>query len=163
MQSTQSYSRTQIGLHWAIAGLILLNYVLSEGMEDAFDATMEGKVVAFGITPNLHVWVGVAVLGLVVVRFAVRLVQGAPAPMGTAFADKVATVGHWALYALMFAAPVLGEVSWFGGIDATAEWHVLVVNMLMILALAHAVVALVHQFLLRDGTMLRMMRASAPK
>ena len=42
IQMTKSYSSLQIALHWAIAGLIAANYLISEGMEQAFDGMMEG-------------------------------------------------------------------------------------------------------------------------
>ena len=46
MSTSTGYSRLQIALHWAIAALIVANYLISEGMEDAFDGMMEGSPVA---------------------------------------------------------------------------------------------------------------------
>ena len=60
---------------------------------------------------------------------------------------------------MMLAVPVLGAVTWFGGMDATADLHVIAVNVLMILALGHAAMASFHQYVLRDGLLGRMMRA----
>ncbi|MCX8509611.1 MAG: hypothetical protein ORN49_12180, partial [Rhodobacteraceae bacterium] len=64
MQDKTSYSRGQIFLHWLIAVLILGNWFISEGMEDAFDGSMEGAPVS-GFVPFWHVYAGMAVLGLV--------------------------------------------------------------------------------------------------
>ena len=158
MSNTTGYSRLQIALHWLIAALIVLNYFVSEGMEDAFDGRMEGTA-ASGLVPGVHVWVGVTVLGLVLLRLLVRMVQGAPAALGTTVGDKAAVWGHRVLYLLMLAVPVLGAATWFGGIDATADLHVIAVNVLMILALGHAAMAIFHQYVLRDGLLLRMLRA----
>lgn len=161
MSTTTGYSPLQIVLHWGVALGVLFNYFVSEGMEDAFDAAVEGEAMAepagFGI-PGGHVWVGVAVLALVVIRLFVRRSQGAPAAE-PGFAGVLATWGHRALYLLMLAVPALGAISWFGGIDATAEPHALLANALMVLVGAHALMALFHQYVLKDGVLARMLRA----
>ena len=158
MAERSGYSRLQIGLHWAIALLIGVNYLVSDGMEESFDGMMEGKAVT-GWTPTIHVYVGVAVLVLVAIRMLVRFTRGAPGPVqgGTLF-DKLGEVSHWLLYGLMFAVPALGAISWFGMVDQTAGLHVLVMNVMMILIGVHAVAALFHQFILKDHLLLRMMK-----
>lgn len=163
MSTTTGYSPLQIALHWGVALGVLFNYIVSEGMEDAFDAMVEGEAVAAGAeaswgVPGLHVWVGVAVLVMVVLRLIVRLVQGGPAA-DPGLGGALATWGHRALYLLMFAVPALGAYSWFAQVDATAEPHAVLANVLMILAGGHALMAIVHQYVLRDGLMLRMLRA----
>ena len=157
MSTTTGYSRLQIALHWAIAALIVANYLISEGMEDAFDGMMEGSPVA-GFVPSFHVWAGVAVLVLAVIRLVVRMASGAP-EAGSSLGDIAASWMHRALYALMIAVPALGAITWFGGIDATADFHVLAMNAMMLLALGHAAMALLHQFVLKDGLLVRMLRA----
>lgn len=158
MTERNGYSGLQIGLHWAIALLIGVNYLVSEGMEETFDGMMEGKAVT-GWTPTIHVYVGVAVLVLVAIRILVRVTRGAPGPVqgGTLF-DKLGEVSHWVLYALMLAVPALGAISWYLKIDQTAGLHVLVMNGMMILIGVHAVAALFHQFVLKDHLLLRMMK-----
>ena len=158
MTERNGYSGLQIGLHWAIALLIGVNYLVSEAMEETFDGMMEGKAVT-GWTPVIHVYVGVAVLVLVATRILVRVTRGAPGPIqgGTLF-DKLGEVSHWALYALMLVVPALGAISWYLKIDQTAGLHVLVMNGMMILIGVHAVAALFHQFILKDHLLLRMMK-----
>ena len=158
MTERNGYSGLQIGLHWTIALLIGVNYLVSEGMEETFDGMMEGKAVT-GWTPTIHVYVGVAVLVLVAIRILVRVTRGAPGPVqgGTLF-DKLGEVSHWVLYALMLAVPALGAISWYLKIDQTAGLHVLVMNGMMILIGVHAVAALFHQFVLKDHLLLRMMK-----
>lgn len=157
MTAKTGYSGWQIALHWATALLIAANYLVSEGMEEALDARLEGEGVLGGFTPSFHVWVGTAVLGLVLIRLIIRLVSGAPEAAGDGLADRLAGAAHWLLYAAMIAVPALGMTAWYLGIDEAADLHVLVMNAMMILALGHAAMALVHQFVMRDGLMTRML------
>lgn len=160
MQEKTSYSRGQILLHWLIAALIVSNWFISEGIEDAFDGSMEGTP-ATGFVPNWHVYAGLAVMGLVLLRLVLRWQHGAPAPAGAGtLSDKVARLVHAALYVLMFTVPALGAITWFGGIDATADLHVLAMNAMMLLALGHAAVAIFHHFVLKDGLLTRITRPS---
>lgn len=159
MTEKTAYSRAQIALHWAIAVLIGVNYVVSEGMEDVFDANMDG-ISTTTLTSTVHVWVGVSVLALVVLRLILRFAQGVPAALesGKPMMDMAAKGTHAALYVLMLLAPALGAIAWFGGVDATAEIHALAVNVMMLIVLVHAAAAIFHQVILRDGLLLRMVR-----
>ncbi len=158
MDERASYTWVQITLHWLIAVLIVANYLVSEGMGEIFDETLEGKVPA-GWTPTFHVWVGSTILGLVVLRLIARTVTDTPRhASGNALLDRASVWGQWLLYGLMLVVPALGAITWFGGIEATADLHVLTMNVLMILALGHAAMAMVHQFVFKDGLLLRMMR-----
>lgn len=156
MPRPASYSLTQILLHWAIALGVLVNYVFSDGMPRAFDAMMEGKP-ADGWLSFFHVWVGVAILALVVVRIGVRLARGAPEGQAGTL-GLAAKAGHGVLYLLMIAVPIGGAITWFLKYDPTGELHGLGANALMIVAGAHSVVALFHHFYLKDGVLKRMLR-----
>lgn len=153
------YSGFQILLHWMIGLLVLFNFVYSDDMGDALEAMLEGKAhEALDINPAIHVWVGVAVLVLVVIRLAVRRLRGAPEAAGQGRMQVAAKWGHRALYLLMFLVPLLGGIAWFGGTEATAEPHAVLANLLMLLAGGHAVMALWHHFVLRDGLLMRMFK-----
>lgn len=154
MSKVPGYSRLQIGLHWLVAALIVFNYVVSDGMEAAFDSMLQGARIG-GPVPVLHVWVGTAVLVLVLLRMAVRLAVGAP-EAGNTPAEKAAVWGHRALYALMLAAPALGAIGWFVGVRSIASLHAVAANALMILAAGHAAMAIFHHYVLRDGLLSRM-------
>lgn len=158
MEERTAYTWVQITLHWLIAALIVANYIVSDGMGEIFDGTLEGKVPT-GWTSTFHVWVGSTILGLVVLRLIARSVTGAPRhASGNALLDRASVWGQWLLYTLMLVVPLLGAVTWFGGLEATADLHVLAVNALMILALGHAAMAMVHQFVFKDGLLIRMVR-----
>lgn len=158
MQTKGYYSGAQIALHWAIALLIVANYFISDGMGDAFDASLEGRVVG-GFVPSFHVYAGVVVLVLALIRLGLRLVRGAPEAAGAGLMDKLAGLAHWALYALMVGVPALGAITWFGGIEATADLHVLAMDAMMLLILVHAGAAIFHHYVLKDGLLRRMTRA----
>jgi cytochrome b561 len=150
MASKTAYSGVQIGLHWAVALLIAANYFISDGMGDALDAHLSGDPV-LGLTPVWHVWAGTLLLALVLVRIVVRVTTGAPAAQGPkTLATKAADLGHLVLYLLMLAVPVLGAITWFGKTDSTGDLHVLVMNVLMIVILGHAAVAIFHHYVLKD-------------
>ena len=90
---------------------------------------------------------------------------------------------HWALYAGLAAAVLLGiSNAWTRGdsifslfsipklypgnpqLKATIEnLHKTFANALVILAVAHALAALVHHFILRDGVLRRMLPGSRPQ
>ena len=159
MSQSSGYSRLQIGLHWLIALLIVAAWFTHEVMEDAFETRLETGV----LSPNPHAILGLAVFVLVLVRIVVRHRQGVPGPVpgSSPLAAAAAHWGHRLLYALMVLTPIGGAVTWFGGIEALGEGHELLGNALMIVALGHAVVAIAHQLLLKDGTMTRMTRPGA--
>ncbi|MFV0303541.1 MAG: cytochrome b [Paracoccus sp. (in: a-proteobacteria)] len=156
------YSGFQIALHWAIALLVLFNYIYSDGMGDALDAVLEGRTgEAPDLNPAIHVWVGVAVLALVVLRLVARLSRGAPEAGGSGALQVAASWGHRALYLLLFLVPLAGAITWFGKVETTGDIHALLANLLMIAAGGHAAMALWHQFVVRDGLLMRMFRPGA--
>lgn len=159
MSEKNGYSTLQIGLHWGIAALILLNYILSDGMEEALDGMVEAGGSPVSVA-GWHVWVGVAVLVLVVLRLLVRASSGAPAPLAdpASLLVRAAGVGHALLYVLIVAVPVGGILAWFAGIAEAGDLHIYAANALMILAGVHAAAALVHHFLLKDETLVRILR-----
>lgn len=161
MTQKPGYSGLQIGLHWAVAALVLFNYLFGETMEEAFDAVYEEGQLASGLGYQLHVWVGLAVLAMASLRLALRAILGGgpAASSGPALLEKGAGAIHALLYGLMFAVPLLGAAAWYAGIEDAADLHVLAVDGLMILAGLHAAAALFHQFVLKDHRLLRMMRA----
>jgi cytochrome b561 len=162
-------------LHWATAILVAGAWLLGQVGEDLGG---EGPR-AVGIVA--HVMVGLAVLLVLVVRLGWRLIDAPPpaehSRLGVLF-DRAGRLAHVVLLVLLFAVPVagiayqlaLGEPLYLFGLAeipspvtatrATArsikEVHELVANLLMILALLHAVAALFHHWVLRDGVLRRM-------
>ncbi len=150
------YTRAQIAIHWAVAALIITNYFLGEGVERVLDAKLDGQAY----TTPWHVWVGLAVLALVVLRVVLRFAFGAPETGGVSGSveQKGAKAAHFLIYVLMIGVPVGGAIVWFQGVEALGEPHGLAGNVLMALAGLHALAALYHQYIVKDGLLLRMMR-----
>jgi cytochrome b561 len=157
MAARSGYSGLQIALHWLIAILIPLAWLSSGGAEEAWDAMEEGAT-APAFVP--HVAFGLAILALVVVRLIVRLRRGVPEAPGVpgSLQVKAADWGHRLIYLLMIMVPLGGISIWFGGMD-NGDVHGLFANVLMLVVLGHALVALYHQYVVKDGLLRRMMKA----
>jgi cytochrome b561 len=156
MKTTTGYSGLQIGLHWLIAILIVTAWFTGEGAEEAMDIVEDGGTIGF--VP--HVAMGLAILALVVVRVLVRLGRGAPAAPGApgGLSAMAADWGHRLIYLLMIAVPLGGIATFFLGLDV-GEVHGLAANVLMLVVLGHVLMALYHQYVLKDGLLRRMMKA----
>ncbi|WP_294534587.1 cytochrome b [uncultured Rhodoblastus sp.] len=168
----QTYDRTQIVLHWAIALLIFGLYAVGLSI-DLFDKPVRPFII------NLHAVFGLTLLLLVVVRIFWRLTHKSPplpANMSPLF-QKAAAAGHGLLYLLTVAIPLLGVPAFLyrgrpldlGLIQIPApfeanrdlahqvtEIHGLLANILIALVVGHVLVALYHQFVLRDDLLTRM-------
>lgn len=151
------YSPAQIALHWLVAALVIFQLVFGESMAEMVEAAEEGKVLSGTETAlgNAHYWVGIAVLALAALRLLLRIVQGAPAPIGGGALGLAATGAHHLFYLLLFAAPVTGLLGFYLG-EPWNEVHEISKPAFVILIFVHAAGALFHAFWLHDGTLRRM-------
>ena len=159
-KSATQYSTLQMGLHWVIAALVLFQIVFGEAMTRFVDAAEEGGAVSSTDTlvASAHFWSGLAILGLVVARLVVRFRRGVPphSPQTMPIAALAASVVHWLFYALLVAVPVTGILTYYGLADL-GDVHALAKPAFVLLIAAHAGAALFHQFVLRDGTLTKML------
>jgi cytochrome b561 len=172
----QRYTKTAMLLHWLIALLIIAAFGLGLIMVDMP-----------GITPtklkyfSWHKWMGVTVLGLAALRLLWRKANVPPPhPASMAVWQKKAADGmHVVLYVLMFAVPVSGyfytlaagfPVVYLGVIELPVliapnpelkpvlkEVHYILTMTMAAAVLAHALAALKHHFIDRDGVLKRML------
>jgi len=161
MTKTQpaAYSPLHIFLHWAIAVLLLFQLVFGESMRDLGRALRNGGAPDTGtaLMGNAHIWVGVAVLALTVVRLLVRARFGVPAPLPASRPQEFAARAvHGLLYLLMIVAPLTGLAAWYGGIHLAGEIHELGKPLFIVLIALHVAGALYHHFALKDGCLKRM-------
>jgi cytochrome b561 len=128
---------------------------------------------------NLHVSLGVLVIGLTMLRLGWRTVVPGPAPSGTPLVQFAAKAMHLALYALALAVPIGGLVMMaakgrslevFGlftvpPLMATdralgktlEEAHEVLAYVMLGLVGLHSAAAIVHQAILKDGALVRML------
>ncbi|MBB4571464.1 cytochrome b [Rhizobium leucaenae] len=156
---TLGYSTTQISLHWIIAALVLFQLLFGESMTRVIRAQARGTAVssADGSMGTAHYWVGIAVMLLVLLRLALRVAFGAPRPAGaSALLVRLAGAAHWLFYALLLLVPLTGLLAYYFS-DPFGDIHDLGKPAFIILIGLHAAGALCHQFLLKDGTLRRML------
>lgn len=169
------YAGLSIALHWLMAALIVVAFGLGLTV-DLFPSTLKGVVV------ETHKDIGLAILALVVVRFAWRLAHPPPAadPSLGLMAERLAGLAHAGLYGLMLAVPVIGVLYIFwrgqglhlGLFDIASplaadrptarqarEVHEWAAYALMGLAGLHAAAAIWHHTVRRDGVLRRMLPA----
>ena len=162
-------------LHWLVVLLILAMAWIGLTMGDLPNGP--DKIATYA----LHKSIGITILVLVLLRLGWRLYAGAPAPVpGTPnWQDRIASLTHWALYALLLAMPISGWVlnsssgfplQWFGLVNLPAiagrdqDVHELAENMhetlfwiLITLVVLHAAAAFYHHLFQRDATLARML------
>ena len=169
----ESYSNTAIWLHWSIAVLIVLAFAIGLTVDD-FPKSWDKIVV------NTHVLIGLAILALSAARLYWRFSHVPPAlPLQAGpLLTRVAHLGHFLLYTMMFVVPLVGipTLLYRGrGIDfglfqlppllartpqlfkPLTQIHELTAYALIGLAVGHVVAALYHQLVLKDALMLRML------
>ena len=162
-------------LHWLIVVLIIVMGYLGLTMVEL--PISPHKITTYA----LHKSIGLTILALVVLRLAWRLYAGAPAtvPGTPRWQHILATLMHWALYALLLAMPITGwllnsaagfPLQWFGMInlpalvardpglhDRLTELHETLFWTMVTLAALHAIAAIAHHFIQRDATLARML------
>lgn len=160
IDAVQGYSVYQIVLHWLIAALVFVQLIFGESMTNVVDAAEEGTPVSAqdATLASVHYYFGIAILGLVAVRLALRLKVGAPPPPDTSKAIELAAkISHWLFYALLVLVPVTGLLGYYFG-DPFGEIHTLGKPVFIGLIALHVGASLYHQYWLKDGLLRRMMK-----
>jgi cytochrome b561 len=174
----QRYGMAAIVLHWLLAALITTLVVMGLYMVGLPDVGFNSAKI---ILILIHKEIGMVVLGLVAVRFAWRESNVLPRLVETLpeWQKVTAIFVHLSFYALMVASPITGWLmSSAAGIpvsvlnlfilpDYVRYDPVLFENLRLIhawlgyamamLICLHAGAALTHHFLLRDGTLRKML------
>lgn len=162
MPQPRNYSTIQIILHWTIAALVIFQLFVNQSIQHAFSDRLDGEPIGEMGVALLHISVGSTVLLLAVVRLAIRLVRGAPAP----YADTPAILNwlgqavHILLYGFIFLMPLTGAVAWFAGIELAAQLHELGRLILVPAIGLHILGALAEHFVFRNDTLKRMLGAT---
>src|SRR6478672_949445 len=164
-------------LHWVVVLLILVMAWIGlrmGGMPNGPD-----KISTYA----MHKSIGITILVLVLLRIGWRLYAGAPdgLPGTPRWQERIASLTHLALYALLLAMPLSGWVvnsasgfplQWFGFVNLPAiagkdhELHELAEDVhewlfwaMVTLVVLHAAAAFYHHLFQRDATLTRMLPA----
>lgn len=158
-RTSASYSRAQILLHWLIAALVVFQLIFGESIQDYGHVLRDGQVPdgLVWLMGNLHIWVGVAVLALTLLRLSLRVRLGAPQPPALARHLRLTMHATYvAFYVLLVAVPVTGLLAWYGGIHLAGEVHETLKPVFIVLIGLHVAAALYRRFVLKDDVMSRM-------
>jgi len=168
------YDSLTIILHWLTAVLVIVMFALPQIWQQ-----LERRTPPRLFLIDLHFSLGITLTGIVLVRILWRAVPGRRLPhAGPELARRASRIVHWALYILLPAQLALGfllrwaqhqPLPYFGlfvipdpfsiPLDARTvigvlhEWNAWVI---IILSGTHAVAALLHHYVLRDGLLHRM-------
>jgi cytochrome b561 len=158
------YTWSQIALHWLIAALVLFQLYFGEDMAHAYSALRRGRLLTAGqiLQMNLHIWAGFAVLAAILIRLVLRYRYGAPAAPASEprLIQFLRRASHHLFYILLLAVPITGIVAYYW-IPAFGRIHNLGKPAFIVLIALHAFAALWHQFYMRDGVLMRILRPAS--
>lgn len=180
--SANRFGAVTQALHWLTVPMLAIAWAL--GTFD--DILPQGQAKAAGLL--VHISIGLAILAMLIVRIPFRMASAPPAEPTkfgkwmTVWADPAARITHYILYFLLAAVPVSGiilqfahgaSLPLFGFAEIPSPWaynrsfahnakefHELTAHALLIIAIFHAIAALIHHFVFRDSTLLRMLPGS---
>jgi cytochrome b561 len=163
------YDATTIALHWCTAGLVVALWIIGQ----TADWIPRGPVR--GDYWSIHFVLGFALAFVLIARIFWRASRGRRLPAAdSGLLHLLAEAMHYALYALLLIVAALGVVnafirgsSLFGIVDLPqlgdrdlrgpiTHWHGLAANILLGLALLHALAALAHRYVFKDDVLGRM-------
>jgi cytochrome b561 len=167
---TPTYDRLTIWLHWATVALVVALWIVGQTGDWLPRGPLQTNYW------SMHIVFGFTLAVVLAWRAVWRLTGGRRLPpVGPPLLQALAKTVHYLLYALMAAVVVLGIVNAFvrgyNLFDLThlpqigdralrrpiTDWHGLLANILLALAALHALAALAHRAVLRDGVLRRMM------
>ncbi len=173
--SRQTWGSVSIALHWASAAILLATLGIGLGFESLERTPLEAAA------RFLHISLGLTVLALTALRLLWRLASPMPAPEAgmPRWQSLAARTVQLGLLALIVALPLSGwmmlsvagkPIGWFGLVTLpplvapdptlrhlTKEVHELLAYAVLVLVSVHALAALKHHLIDRDGTLRRML------
>jgi cytochrome b561 len=167
-----AYGRVARVFHWLTAALLLWQLSVAATMVRLPEGAWSHRLTSW------HEWTGVTILALVTARLVWRLIVPPPPLEVAPLLRRGAHAVHAALYVLLFAIPITGylmtnalgfPVEPYGlftlppllGLDRPLGFRLLALHFWLAMALLalfclHVGGALMHHFVLRDGTLRRM-------
>lgn len=163
-------------LHWAVAGMIVLQFVLAKLAERAEESDSALRELA--LLAN-HKSVGITILALAIMRLIWRKKNAPPAlPISVpSWQTTASQISHWSLYVLIIALPITGwlmssasaySVSWFNLVqlpdfvppnpelkETFEAIHETLAKILFMIASVHILAAIKHAVIDKDGVLRR--------
>lgn len=156
------YSTAQMALHWIVVLLVAFQFLAHDGIEDVWRAFVLNEPPPAGnsVLAYMHIFAGIAVLLLALIRIYLRLTRGAPAPPEDEprLLQLTAEAVHWSIYLLLLLLPLSGGVAWFLGVARAGDLHELLQKFLLAAIALHVAGALFQHFILRSQVLMRMLR-----
>jgi cytochrome b561 len=167
------YDAASRHMHWLTAALLGAQFVVAWAMPDITRQTPAIGLVAW------HLSLGVTILGLTAIRLVWARRRTAPARSMKSIFHTLAAIAHKGLYTLLLLVPILGWInasarsfpvklmgivplpalsapgSSFG--HAMGDVHSLLAYVLLGAVALHVCAALYHHWVLRDGTLHKML------
>ena len=171
-KAVERYGTGAVAFHWTMFLLVVVVGVLGL-LHDTWPKRTQGFWI------NVHVMLGLLLWVTLIARFWWRRRHQPPALPSevSELSRRLSGPVHWALYALMFITPIVGVVTfiWHGRIfdfglfqldpgvrsnkavfHPTEDLHGYLAYAIFAVAGVHALAALWHHFVLRDGVLGRM-------
>jgi cytochrome b561 len=174
--SRKGYGIVTIAIHWISAVSIVFLFGLGIYMVDLsyYDEW-------YHKSPALHISIGLLLFFLMVMRISWRLSNPTPEDLSQKkHLNITAKIVKWALYLLIFSVLITGYLittaegkpaeifNWFSipaayqldatGVDFVGEIHEYLAWAIILVALMHAGGALMHHFVFKDRTLMRMLK-----
>lgn len=149
------YSRLQIGVHWAVVGMIAVQWATSGAIPRTHNPLLPAAPVDL-LLHMVHNYNGIAIGCLVLARIALRLSRGTDGGLARRTPMELAALAvHWGIYASLAAQAATGFIaSYLWG--PAAGIHNAIWNVTLVLIALHVTAAAWHGFR-RDGVVGRML------
>jgi len=178
--ASDGYGPVAKTLHWVTVLLVIIAWTLGMFGEELSEESAQGS------GSLTHIWIGLTVLVVAVVRIPWRIANPSPKIVPTEFSrwlvewtDPASRLMHYALYGLLVVVPAFGialqfaqghSLPLFGFGEIPSPWladkalahnlkevHEVLANLLVILAIFHMAAALVHHIVFGDNTLRHML------
>lgn len=153
-QSSKSYSRLQIAIHWAVVAMIIAQWVTSGAIPRTHNPLLPPSPSDL-LLHMVHNYNGMAIGCLVLVRIALRLSRSTDRPQARRTPTELAALAvHWGIYASLAAQAATGFIaSYLWG--PAAGIHKAIWTVTLVLIALHVTAAAWHG-VRRDGVVGRM-------
>ena len=143
-----TYSLTQIILHWFVAALVIYQLVINADIKSWYKQyQIEGNILPQAFGTWAHIIVGLAIFFLMSFRLYLRFKTGTPSlPKSLSLPlAMLAHFSHYSLYLLLFAMPTTGFLGLYFKTTLLLNAHNVISYILVFLILFHICAAIFHE------------------